>query len=384
MSVLQLLFLVLGVLYLWECACWLPRGAVGCRTWLGRRWRLAHPAVLLGNQRGGFILAHPLPPLGTLLVSNQLPLSLAPEAVLCFVASSVNPGWRPPQTGKIFHWDQLCAAEAKGKKVLLKGELLLQAASPTLAAFLVQQLRHLAQVPFAKREAAIHQLVRQTLDTKAVERLWGDFQNQTASLRLLTNCLFGYLFIFAPLLIWRVGLAQCWLGLLLGLLACLVAIGVLFYRAHKRFFPLAEDDRFTHCLIVSLSPVTAVRARDLLARPLFETFHPLAVAKVFCPERSFAGYARDILREMRHPGLPVCPLIQAEAAATERYGRAVLEQAIEELLRAAGLNPDELLQPPVPADETCRAYCPRCSAQFTAPTGVCVDCGGMALVTFKP
>ncbi len=383
MSDLQLLFLVLGLLYLWECACWLRRGTVGVRSWLERHWRLAHPGVLLGNQRGGFIFAHPLPPLGTLLMGNQLPLSLSSQAVLCFVSSSVNPGWRPPQTGKVFLWDEVGSIEAKGNKVMRGREMILHTASPTLAAFIVLQIRHLAQLHSAEREAAIRELVRQTFDTKAIERLWQDFQNQTSSLRLLTNCLFGYLFIFAPLLIWKVGLAQCWLALLLGLLACAATIGILFYRAHKRFFPRAEDDRFTHCLIVSLSPVTATRACDLLSRLLLETFHPLALAKVFCSEQGFRSYARDVLREIRHPGLPLCPTARAEAVAAERHGRAVLGQAIDDLLRLTGLTPDELLQLPTPSDDSCLAYCPRCGAQFTSLAGRCTDCGGMTLVPFK-
>ena len=74
MSDLQLLFLVLALLYGWECACWVGRGSVAIRSWLGRRWRITHPGTLLGNQRGGFVFAHPLPPLGTLdnLISNSM------------------------------------------------------------------------------------------------------------------------------------------------------------------------------------------------------------------------------------------------------------------------------------------------------------------------
>ena len=34
MSELDLLFLVLAVLYGWECSWWVPRGSVAFRTWL--------------------------------------------------------------------------------------------------------------------------------------------------------------------------------------------------------------------------------------------------------------------------------------------------------------------------------------------------------------
>ena len=69
MSDVQLLFLVLAVLYAWECACWVTRGTVVFRSWLGRAWHSSPPSTLLGNQRGGFTFAHPLPPLGA--VENE-------------------------------------------------------------------------------------------------------------------------------------------------------------------------------------------------------------------------------------------------------------------------------------------------------------------------
>ena len=75
-------------------------------------------------------------------------------------------------------------------------------------------------------------------------------------MRLLTNCLFGFLFVFAPALIWRFGLRQSWLGLLAGILGFTVATAIFFGRAHKKLYPAAEDERFTHFLTILLSPAT--------------------------------------------------------------------------------------------------------------------------------
>src|SRR5512140_2409125 len=125
MSDLELLFLVLAALYLWECACWVRRGSVVLRTWLGHHWRVVHPGTLLANQHGAFILAAPLPPLGNLLCGNQLPVSLSPDGVLAFVSSNVNPGSRPPQTGRFVRFDEFQSIEANGKKVMINGRLLL-------------------------------------------------------------------------------------------------------------------------------------------------------------------------------------------------------------------------------------------------------------------
>ena len=147
MSDLQLLFLVLTLLYLWECACWTSRGSVAFRSWLGRRWRVAHPGTLLGNQRGGFIFAHPFPPLGTVLMGTQFPLALSPESVLVTGASVAR---QLDQKGSGFVWSEIQRAEARGRKVLVNGQLLLKVHSPLLASKVVQLLRSLDSTDWKK------------------------------------------------------------------------------------------------------------------------------------------------------------------------------------------------------------------------------------------
>jgi hypothetical protein len=382
MTDLQFLYLVLVVVYAWECACWVRRGSVVFRSWFGRKWRIAHPGLLLGNQRGGVIFAHPLPPLGTLLTGNQFPLSLSPEAALAFVAPSVNPGGRPEQTVRLARFDEIRTAEAHGKKVGVNGEMLLSAPSPTCALRLAQLLRHWAKAPAAEREKQIQRLFSDRFDTKALERRWHEFQAETASLRWLTNVLFGYLFLFGPLLVWHFGLKHSWPGLLVGLLGCTTATAVLFHRMHKRFYPDAEDERFTHFLLILLAPATTIRALDTLSRPLLEEFHPLAVAKVFCPEPAFREFARRVLLDLRHPARPLCPRPEPAAQEAESRSRLLLREAVEQFLQRCGIKLEELAAAPTPTDASCLSYCPRCQAQFTTLQGVCDDCGGLALTPF--
>jgi hypothetical protein len=318
MGDLELLFVVLAVIYGWECLCWMGHGSTGFRTWLGRHWRIVRPSSLFGNQRGGFLFAHPAPPLGTLLSSTALP-----------------------------------------------GE----------------DLRAFALLPSAKRAPAMEELAQARLDVKAARDRWLEFQQLTAGLKLLTNGLFGFLFILAPALLWNFGVRVCWPGLVAVLLAFTISTAVLFGKAHRRLYPEAEEKRFTHFLTILLSPATTIRARDVLSRPLLEKFHPLTVAKLVCDEHEFCEFARKSLRGLRHspstPGLNEDP-----AKALEREWREVSRKAIEGFLKQHGLEPENLMRAPTPADESCRSYCPRCLAQFTTPTGQCDDCGGIRLVGF--
>jgi len=382
MSDLQWLFLVLALLYGWECACWVRRGSVAFKTWLGRGWQLTHPGTVLGNQRGGFIFASPFPPLGTFFAANQFPLSLSPDAVLAYVAPTVNRDWRPPQSGRFLDFDAVRDVWVKGKKVIAQGQVLWSAPTMSLARHVAETLKCLASLTPPQREKAIHELITAGLDSKDVEQRWMAFRQHSGNVRILGNVLFLHLFVLAPVLIWNLGFKLSWLGLLLGLVVLTVTTAVMFQRAHKKLYPLAEDERFTHTLTVALSPANAVRACDALSRPLFETFHPLALARVFLPDNRSRQFAREVLLDIRHPALPVCPSDDPAARATELFARAALRNAVEQLLKRNGFDPDELCRPPAPTDDSCRAYCPRCGAQFTSVDAVCADCGGLELVAF--
>lgn len=382
MSELQLLFLILVGIYGWECSCWMRRGSVAFRTWIGRRWRPVHPAGLLGNSQAGVVFGHPLPPLGRLVIGTQFPLSLSPDAVLAYVAPSVNPGWRPAQSGKFFRWSDIKSIQAEGKKVLVNGELLLKAPTLTLAAQFSKKLLDLSKVPAGKRADAAQALVSASLDTRLVEARWEEYLQMTARIRVLENILICYLFILVPVVIWGFGLHQTWLPLVIGLYSLTGTVAWLFRRGHKHFYPGADEERFTHFLTILLSPATTLRAHDVLSRPLLEEFHPLALAKVFCGPADFEAFAQDILRELRHPGLPLCPREEPLAQAAERQHRTVLLNTVERFLKKAGLDPDKMLLAPAKTDESCLSYCPRCLAQFTTAGGTCTDCGGIELVGF--
>ena len=383
MNDVQLLFVVVAALYVWECACWLRRGGVAFSSWLGRDWRALQPGSLIANQAGGFVLAWPFPPLGTLFIANQFPLSLSPEGVLGFVATNVNPGWRPAQSGRFVRFEEIREARVRGRKVLVNGEELAACASPALARRSVELLRHLAKLKSSQRGDAIAEFNQACLDATAVEKLWKEFTTRAAPIRALSNGLIAYVFVVVPAVIWQVGFKLSWLGLLLGLLGLTGATAFFFMRAHRALHPSAQDERFTHTLTILLAPTSAMRATDALSRPLLEQFHPLASAKVLLPEAEFREFARRLWLDLQHPALPLCPNEMPGARETELQSRLALVAVVERLLEQNGIAPDELNQPPQPNDDTCCGYCPRCQAQFTTSEGNCADCGGLSLVSFK-
>lgn len=384
MTELQWLFAILAALYAWECIGWLRRGGVAFTTWTGARWHIQHPTVAIGNHNGGFILAAPLPPLGSIFIANQLPFSLSPNGVLFFVATNMNPGFRPAQSGRFLIWEEAQKIRLDGKKLFLGQEKIYTSVTITFASHLFATLAMLAKLPSNDREVAIKQLLCDAMDAKSIAEAKSDFQACTKPMRWLTNILFVHIFIIAPVLISLLGLQATWLGLVFVMLSLTVSIAVLFRRTHRRFYPDTKDERFTHTLTTALAAATSIRAGDIASRSLLERFHPLAVAKVLLSEELFRGFARRLMIDLRHPMLPTCPNPLPAAISTEKFFRNTSLEIAEAWLKENKIGVEELCRAPQPLDNSCRAYCPRCEAQFTSAEHRCSDCGGLALAMFTP
>jgi len=382
MGDLESLLLVVVAIYLTECAVWVRRSSVAVQERGGGQWRLRHPGVVLGNAHGAIVMANPLPPLGTVLPSHPFPVSLSPQAMLSCTSVCLDAGGRPPQAARWLRYTDAQTIATEGRSVLVNETLFFKASSPTAARRLAGLLRELKALSEKDRPAAIRRALAATLDTKAARKRWEDFLARDPHLRWLGNILFVYLFVVAPGAIWFFGFRNGGLWVVAGLLAQTFTIGWRFWRAHGAVYPDGSEERFTPFLTMLLAPPTAIRANDLLARRLVENFHPLAVAEAFCAGAPFQRLARRVLLDLRFPMLPAAPSSETAVAQTEEWFRGIFLEECERAVERAGLKPQDLTQPPARSEPKCHSYCPRCDAQFQVETGICVDCGGRALVAF--
>jgi hypothetical protein len=243
-------------------------------------------------------------------------------------------------------------------------------------------LQRLAALSPAQRPAAIEEFLQTAFDFNQALARRQQCEPALHRLQRWSTGVFGLVFLVAPLAVATAGLGIVWVPLLLALLALNFGAAVQFARAHREFFPAAEEERFSHTLLIALAPATTMRAPDYLSRAVLESFHPLTVGGLLLTPEQFHRFARRLLIELRHPALPHCPLSRLEAIDTESFHRRTQLRLAEAALRSRGFNPDELTRPPTPTERANRAYCPRCESQFVTATGTCSDCGGLALVPF--
>lgn len=348
MSDEQTLLAVIAAIYLADCIYWIPRDGLGVTQWVSAFWRIHFPSPLLGNDRGAISFAHPFPPLGLAIRTQGWPVAMSPRGI------------------SSFDWSQIKRIEREDKKILMNGGILCICPSGYAARRVVETIVRLGKLESRQREQELGRLIEESCDWAAIRKRVDEFKAETRKLNLLCNLLFFFLFGACPYMVWKLGMTGAIWPVVLGIYLQTILIATVFIRTHQRLYPQDSEQILKPCLTMLLAAPSAIRAQDVLGRPLLESRHPLAVAKALCREEAFKKVAPGITRDLKYPRLPV--------SETELTFRSLV-------LKALGM--EELIEPPVASEAANTKYCPRCLQQFTAAGTTCRDCGERELVPFQ-
>lgn len=377
----QQLLGILALVYLSECIRWVRRGGVLFNTSPGlRMWRRS---PLLHNQRGDAYIAWPLPPFGEFHVARGFPFSIGEEGILTFTAGALHCDGRPSQPAQWIPWASLSQTSVENENLMAHGRAFWLADTPVEAGRLALELRSAAALPADERAAWIERRCKAGFDEAEIRaRLEAD-RTRLKPLRQVGSLLWLMLFGVLPAAVWRWGWSPTlWWGLPM-IFAASAWTGWLTARIHRDWFPHAAHDRFRLVLLTGLSPVTAIRAADLLGRSRFEEFHPAAFALACLPKEAAHALCAALWRDLMHPRQPL-PDLSDVAASTEQAWRTRLLSAFRDCARRNGMNPDEWDAAPPASDVSHARYCPRCHSQSTALATHCTECGGLPLRDLMP
>lgn len=380
MSDLEALLAILVALYASECVVWLRRDAACVRRTFGKTHRFIAGNLLSGGDSGGVLLLNPLPPFGAVYRAQPMPLSIAPEGVLVFIASSFVPGPRTAQSGRWLAFADAKPFHAEEARVFVGNEPLVTVSSAKLARHVATWLETLRRMPLAARAAAIEAEIERSFDDAPLRAGVDDLARASRGLTALATVQFVLLFFVLPGSLALNVLETTWPILVLGVPSCSAATVTRVWRIRRKLAPAERAERWKAAVFLAISPLATLRARDTLTIDLAATHHPLALARALCSPAEFQRVAAGCLRDAHAPYGSEQPELSVAAERAERFWRERQIRALERCVESVR----DALAPPSKLASDCVAYCARCEHQFTRVDSACSDCGDRPLTPFEP
>lgn len=376
----QQILAIAGLIYAVECVRWVRRGGVvfeAAPTPKSRRvWRRS---PLMQNDRGDAFIGWPFPPLGEFLVVRGCPFSCDETGVVTGTAASLNTAGRPAQAVRFHPWETLREIRADGEQLRLGGAVFWQADTAVEASEWAVWLRSTARLEPGSRAGVIARRMGAAWDEKEAAVRMTDWTAQMGMLRRVGSALWGWLFLIVPAAVWQWG----WFPTLAWVVPPVFVVTAWMARKavgiHRTWFPDLGEERFRLGMMLAMSPLTAVRAADLVGRSRLESFHPAVVGSLMLPREQAEELAAALWRDVRTPRLPL-PAVAGDAARVVEGSRARTEMDFEGWARRQGWDPAAWSRAPKRTDPAHGRYCPRCQAQFTGQATQCGECGGVGLL----
>lgn len=343
---------LLAVIYLLDCLVVVQRPALGLMRFSGR-WILQRPRRINRAWNWGMLIGLPIPPLSPIFLLEPLPVALGPD------------GLSSTLRGPTFlRWADITAVTTKDKFVRINGRDVAALATRRGAHALAARLRQLRSLTAPERTAQLEHDIDAQLSAEAVRARLASFAAETRWLALATNVLWLSLCGALLVLIRFPSLKVLVLFAVTGSSAWGAAVWLMERIVRTRWVEASGRPGASKRIQNAITPLSAIRSRDLLARELLGDLDPLAAAAAVLSASQLQAAARARFVALRYG--PRTAL--AEAAETESWWRQRMLAAIERLLQARGIDPSCFTSPPARQSEDVVAWCPNCLSQYGLTT----------------
>ncbi len=383
MSDVAMLLLVVGAIYLSECARWVQFDTVLFSKQSLRGWRYRYPGGFVRNEKSALALGNVLPPLTPSLVTQWWPISMSPDAVLALAAQEVHPNSQTNYTQRLVALDDIQNVYTYESDLLINGQAFAELCSPQLATWFAKLIRSLVAAPKSSRAELIDRALNRALSSRKAERRFRQASRRAANLRLLCNTLFIVLVVAIGLMVEWTPTRWLWPYFLLVLFILWVCTVREFRRVFRKLHPQHATLWRSHGLMMFLSPLAALRGYDFALRDVLSLSQPLAAAQALCNTEELLPLARQAYCDLKFS----CQRDKSDGTLqqlkTFDWFHSKLSKAIERRLLEWNIDATELIAPPVAEGEDAVSYCPRCRSQYVLIQGMCSHCNGIELLPFE-
>jgi len=369
------LLIVFLVLYIVECAVWVPDGAIAFRLPFNLNERVTLLTKLGTQSSPGVVFSVPFSLRSDVIVCPPFPLSISPSGIASHSQfDGIN------SIGRFVAFEDVLRLDWEQNALRVNGSAIAKC-SEVEAAELVDLLERIKKLPTEQRVSEIENVLAQRFSPKSVESRSKELSENTSDLRLDCLILPIVILTICPILVWKWGLAASWPFVVAYLISNASLIAWDFRCADQDLFPTKKTTRWGTIATILLSPPTAARAMKYLAKDIGSGQHPMAIAASRCSDAEFKRLASWMLRRSMFETDEYGNSDERFEESTQWF-RLKIQAHILALIRAHGDNPDEIIAPGRRESDRVQSYCPRCLSQFVITNGLCSDCGGISLRPF--
>ena len=326
------------------------------------------------------MILNPFPPFGKFCLTRLLPLSVSPDNVAAYNAQTVAEGGRPPQSGRVFTYDEINSVSTRETEILINEEVFCDLRDHEIAQCLTRLIEQLRHAAIEKRQNLIKAFWAHRLDARTAREKIEQSMNDIVGLRISCAVLFCIVYAVIPLSTLHYGVTRFIIPGAIGMVLLAVPITFEYFSIHRRRYPLMKSDRISHAVKMMLCPPVAIRAPDLIMAKAASSLDVLALAPVLLHGPELKAFIIQYVRDLRHP----LALEQDSAVlrTTCMWQNNVIIEVARTLIPDVDAVLDEMSVGPVRDSEASKTYCPRCFVQLSVSEGTCPDCAGVPLHPF--
>ena len=300
------LFCILSLIYLSGCFVWVDRRMMLFSSWLGGEWKAVVSDYRWGNSSGRIYLLNPLPALGFSFPVRLLPISISPSAVVAYNVQIIGNSGRPRQSKRLVSFSSATQFKRIGSELWADEEILADIGDVCTAHELVVLLNRIKNLDdMEARSRMIDDFWMKRLNVHRTKKI---IKHEITLTRFLSIfCLVAFLLLFGLVPVLGDIYNNSGVAVLAGaglMIAYVPVICSIYYRCHKRFYPLFKIGFWGELVKMLFCPPTALRACDLIAGKFSRGLDILPMAALLLRSGERKDFLNCYLADLNSPKFP--------------------------------------------------------------------------------
>lgn len=363
------LWFVLIILYLQDCIITRQKASYLIISGFRRRIKLVDHVILSFRNR---VIA-----IGGLLPWESQYILKDPQIAISPIAFAPIPDKSGKTAFQTVKFSEVHTIRSLNRDVLVNDQVAFQCEDSIQAENTVQLLERLRTLSENERENEVIRGIANALDIELVRKQSHVLNATVGNLRAMGLALWVVLFVAFPILVSISASIPAFF--MLGSIAALLLVHVAleYYFSLNILRPSISSGEICSALLqIGLCPAVAARAGVGLDPRRFIEYHPLAVA---C---GLSGETPNRITDLLIRRTIVAESEASVGSASGWFLAKVKCEAERQLKKTCPLFLESALKAPK-QDNGSRSYCPRCHTQYVTDRVDCIDCAGVALISFS-